>query len=124
MDKTIQEIQQYAVKCENTFKESLKRTGYKTLFPFYKELSIAEYVSGENGVIETVQRVIKEWLQNIKAITEFVLSLNYKTWESFNNGNMKRAQLYARMFHHVFAKVEMNYEQKPDDLSYFYTTID
>ena len=124
MDKTIREIQQYAAQCEKQFKESMNKTGYKTLFTFYNDLSVAEYTSDENGIKETVQRITKEWLQNIKAITEFVISLNFKMWELYHQGNIRLSQLYARMYHLVFAKVEVTYEHKQEELSYFYNTID
>jgi len=120
----IQEVQNYAESCDLNFRKGLQETGFVPSFTFYKDLSVAEFTEGEDGVISTVNKIIKEWINNIKAITEFALSVNHKAWEMYDKGNARLTQLYSKLYHVVCAKVEFLYSEDSNAINYFYATLD
>ena len=113
----------YAAACEKNFKAVLAETGYMPQYTFYADLSRAEYM-GEDAIQETVNLVIKSWIDNIKAITEFAMSVNHKAWEMYARHNQKLTQLYSRLYHFVCVKVEARYQTDAEKLDYFYSTLD
>lgn len=117
-------IHQYAQICEQNFRKQLSETNYKVEYTFYSDLSLAEAVGGVPDIIDTVNRVVKDWMGNIKAITEFVLSLNYKSWEMYHKGNQLLSQLYSRLYHRISTIVLDAYKDNSEALSYFYATLD
>ena len=70
---------EYASNEERLFGANLERTGYKRLTIFYSDLSIAEWY-GKDSIKETYETVRKEWIDDYKYFTEFVMCLNWKSW--------------------------------------------
>ena len=72
----------YANWCEMNWRNNLANmSGYEPITTFFSDLSIAEFVSGAEGVKDTYKRIVKEWLRDYKFFTEFVICLNHKAWE-------------------------------------------
>lgn len=74
----------------------LEMCGYKTFTTFWGDLTIAE-VYGEQAVRETFERVTKDWGQNYKYYTEFVLCLNHKIWRYYKE-NEPLARVYDELW--------------------------
>ena len=125
MDKQVnyQAMAVYATACEQNFKAVLSETGYKPQYTFYADLSRAEYM-GEDVINETVKLVVKNWIGNIKAITEFAMSVNHKAWEMYARQNQRLTQLYSSLYHRVCVRVEQHYAEDTEKLDYFYSTLD
>lgn len=105
----------------NKFEEFSKIKGYKPLTTYWSEFSIAEKDEPEK-VIELYHEKIKETTGDYKALTELVLVLNQKLWESFENNNNSRARLYQKLWNravtHAFDTLE------GEELDYYIQTTD
>ena len=75
-------------------------TGYEPMYTFYEDLSIAEKF-GLGAVQETYDTIMKNWSNDYKALTEFVMALNWKTWEHADKEgrcSSKLCELYIKLF--------------------------
>ncbi len=97
-----------------------EETGYKPMHTFYEDLSIAD-AFGASAVLDTYKRVMKEWSKNYKALTEFVMALNWKIWEHY-----KSEQKLALVYNELYFKAKQYAEDhlKGEELSYFIRTTD
>ena len=101
--------------------------GYKAFTTCYSDLSIAEYMqlSGQqpNAVESTYNTVMREWLKNIKYITEFCMALNHKSWE-FADIDPVLSQQYVDLFYKCQDTIYEHYEGNDEALSYYYSVTD
>lgn len=81
--------------------------GYKTFTTFYGDLTIAEKY-GLDAVRDTYNRVNRDWRNNYKYYTEFVLCLNHKIWEHYQT-NEPLARLYDELWREADAWVSNNW---------------
>lgn len=119
----------YANRCEGYFNAMAAECGYTRKTTFYHDLSIAEYGQvywGEaNAIKDTFERVLKEWIDDVEFITEFVLSLNWKSWEHANNADMAEiCQLYANLYYKAYDKVLSHYHTNQEALDYIFSVLD
>lgn len=68
-------------------------TGYKPKTTFYDDFSIADHL-GEGAIKDTYKRASEKWRGNAEYLTELVMVLNWKTFEHYEKGNEKLAELY------------------------------
>jgi hypothetical protein len=115
---------EYANVCTKAFEANLGNVGnYRRRTTFYADLSIAEYY-GQSHIEDTYNRVIKEWLNNIEYITEFVLCLNYKLWEHHKKSNKELALLYDGLWRKAVSEVLEHYKDDQKSLLYYYEITD
>lgn len=116
----------YAAREEKIFENMLAENGsnYERKHTFFSDLAIAECY-GLSAIKDTHKRVMKSWLNDVKAITEYVLSLNYKAWR-FNevDGKEYLVKLYSNLYYETYDEVLNHYEGKDDELSYIFNTLD
>ena len=62
------------------FEKQASELGYERKTTFFSDLSQAEWLGLEN-VKDTFNNIVKSWLNNYEYFTEFVLCLNWKSWE-------------------------------------------
>ena len=99
-------------------------TGYKPMYTFYEDLSIAE-MFGLDAVKETYDEIMKSWSKEYKALTEFVMALNWKTWEHADKEgrcSSKICELYINLFEEAQNYAYENL--KGDELKYFMEVTD
>ena len=90
-------ILEYAQREQAGFSKAIREfSGYETFTTFWGDLTIAE-VYGEEAVKETFERVTKDWGQNYKHYTEFVLCLNHKIWRYYKS-NESLARVYDTLW--------------------------
>ena len=117
-------VYEYANVCTKMFEANLGNVGnYRRRTTFYEDLSIAEYY-GEANVKDTYNRVMKEWLDNIEYITEFVLCLNWKCWEHHDRDNHGLAVLYHDLYYKAVDEVMEHYKNDQKALLYYYEITD
>ena len=117
-------VYEYANVCTKMFEANLGNVGnYRRRTTFYADLSIAEYYS-EANVKDTYNRVMKEWLDNIEYITEFVLCLNWKCWEHHDRDNNGLAVLYHDLYYKAVDEVMEHYKNDQKALLYYYEITD
>lgn len=115
----------YAAACEQMFENYLKeQSGYERKTTFYSDLSIAEAVEGIEGVKDTYKRVMKEWLSDIKYITEFCMALNIKSWQMADEGRNDLGRLYSDLFYKCKDEIYEHYDGNSEALEYFFNTTD
>ena len=117
-------VYEYANVCTKMFEANLGNVGnYRRRTTFYADLSIAEYY-GEANVKDTYTRVMKEWLDNIEYVTEFVLCLNWKCWEHHDRDNHGLAVLYHDLYYKAVDEVMEHYKNDQKALLYYYEITD
>lgn len=103
------------------FEPQASEFGYERKTTFFSDLSIAEWY-GIEDVKDTFKRVVAEWFSNTEYFTEFVLSLNWKSWQWSTLGDMELSQVYIDLYYQARNMVLDKY--KGDDLFYFLETTD
>jgi len=133
-------IFEYAAIAERNWELNIADlNGYKRLYTFYSDFSIAEFckrLMGEKNAIEQAYKeVVASWGSNIKAMTEVVMVLNHKMWAFFDGkgfepqrfGMTKEvANEYAKIYEHLYLKADEFVRRNFDgeDLSYYYEITD
>lgn len=97
-----------------------EETGYKPMYTFYTDMSIAD-AFGAEAVVDTYKRIMKGWSKSYKALTEFVMALNWKIWEHY-----KSKQNLARVYNELYFKAKQYAVEnlKGEELDYFFKTTD
>lgn len=95
--------------------------GYETKTTFWDDFSIAD-VFGKGAITDTYKRAKAEWQNNTEYITEFVMVLNWKCWQHYENGNKELSKLYSDLYYKADAWCCENL--KGDALKYYYRTTD
>lgn len=111
---------QYAAANERMFEENYFHERKTT---FFSDLSIAEFVSGIKGVKDTFKQVVDSWLTNEVYFSEFVICLNHKIWQHYND-DKKLAEVYDELWRKA---EELCLEAWKDDekkLDYYYQITD
>ena len=133
-------VLEYAAVAEQNWKMNLgDMTSYKPDFSFYKDLSIAEfceiYMRDRNAVKKTYNQVMKSWGSNYKALTEFILALNHKSWAFAQRVDSRymgigdeKAKEYAHLYNELWAKADNEFCRKfrknDDAMSYYFDVTD
>lgn len=98
-------------------------------YTFVNDFAIADWL-GKDGVVETYERVKKEWLDDYVAFTEVVIALNMLSWA---NDALKRQgcdgrevfiSLYAGMYHRACKDFYDKYGNDKEACDYFYRMTD
>lgn len=107
-------LEQAAISQQN-FKQEMNYLGYEPKTTFYGDFTIAELVSGLEGVKDTFKRVFEGWSYNIEYFTELVLVLNHKAWEHHEKNNRELSVLYVELYDkaddHLFSSETFTEEQ-------------
>lgn len=113
----------YAAIEQNKFNQTMAEFGHKAFTTFFGDLSIAEYVGGEDGVKDTYRNVVASWGNDIEYFTEFVIALNHKIWEHYEK-KPKLAEVYDNLWRKAQQLVEKNFKDDKDALAYYYRETD
>ena len=95
-------------------------TDYEPKTTFFSDLSIAECF-GDDAIIQTYNKVIREWGNNIIYITEFTMCLNHKIWQ-LHKVDEPTSILYDELWRKACNYVTSHF--KGEDLSYYYRVTD
>lgn len=107
----------YAAQNEKIFEASLRENNNaERETTFFSDLSIAEWCEdkGEkDAILDTFNRVCNEWLNDYKFFTEFVVALNVKAWQWYQENN-ERAKLYSDLYYKGMDKFYEKYSSDSD----------
>ncbi len=99
-------------------------------YTFAQDFAIADWMTGEQGVLETYNKVKDEWLRNYKALTEAVVSINMLAWahdqlkrQGFD-GRDKFIKLYSELYHQGVQDFYEKYEGDKEKCQYFFEMTD
>ena len=114
----------YGAKIEASFEKYLKEmSGYKRFTTFASDLAIAECY-GADALKDTYNRVVNEWLGDVKYFTEFVMALNIACWRwyEWEGGGSELGQLYSDLYYKARNLALETY--KGVELMYYLDTTD
>lgn len=117
----VMDVLHYGACEEKIFDAQASECGYKRISTFYSDLSIAEWF-GINEVKDTYNRVLKSWKSDVKMFTEFVLSLNWKSWAWYARDYEELSRVYADLYQKAHNIACETY--KGNDLAYYLQTTD
>lgn len=120
----MQEILEKAAISQHNFEQEMKYLGYETKTTFYGDFTIAEFVSGLEGVKDTFNRVFDEWKTNIEYFTELVMVLNHKSWEHYEKKNNELSMLYVELYEKADEYLFCSPNFSSEDLSYAMSVLD
>ena len=99
-------------------------------YTFASDFAIADWISGVEGVKETYERVKKEWLSNVKAWTELVISLNLLSWAHNQlkkqgiSDREKYIDIYSELYYMAMDSFYEEYVENEEAKSYFFEMTD
>lgn len=97
------------------------RTGYKPITTFYEDFSIADKF-GKAAVKDTYKRALETAkFMGYKYLTEFVMALNWKIWEHYENN-----EPLARVYNDLWEKAAQYAVETLTgaELQYYFETTD
>lgn len=86
----------------------LFETGYESFTTFYGDLSVAE-AYGVKSIQETYNRVMKEWKDDVKYLTEFVMCLNHKCWEFYDKEKYRESHYHLELSDDAMTEISQLY---------------
>ena len=108
------------------FERQAAETGYKRISTFFSDLSIAEWM-GIASVKDTYNNVVKSWLNDYKMFTEFVICLNWKSWEwslDAGRGYEELSKLYVELYEDAQNKFYEHYADNSEAKDYYFQVTD
>ena len=114
---------EYAAANEAAFEKYWSECGHERKTTFFSDLSIAEWC-GADGVKRTYNSVIKEWMQNLVYITEFIACLGVKATQWSSCGNPAMCKLYSRLYERGVRAFYNHYANDEEAKDYFFQMTD
>lgn len=111
---------QYASRCEQMFEMFLNDVGKERKTTLFSDLSIAECY-GIDSVKKTYKEVMRSWGNNLEFMCEWVIALNQKIWQHYNN-NRELASVYDELWRKADEWCINHF--KGEDLQRYYEYID
>ena len=88
---------------------------------FLQDFTIAD-MFGEKWILDTYKTAFDGWKNNVQYFTEFVVALNWKLWEHYDNGNEELAKVYDKLWRQADLYACENF--KWEDADYYYRETD
>lgn len=108
----------YAAGCDAYFEDAMREIGKEKKTTFFSDLGIAEWY-GEKAVKETYRDVLGSWLDSYEFFTEFVISLNWKSFYWYGR-NDALCRLYSELYQKAQDEFYKHYEGNKKALRYYY----
>lgn len=125
MGKKMPNVFVYAATSEHCMEHQLRELkGEERKTTFMSDLSIGEWVSGVNGVIDTIKRAVSEWCDDEEFMAEFILCLNWKAWEHHARGNSMWAVFYSSAYERIVDLIYDYYDGDKEKTSYLWRYLD
>ena len=122
--KHIYGVFEYAAICEGTMERQLHNNGHERKTTFMSDLSIGEWCEGVEGVLDTWKRVMLYWKDDVAYLSEFVLCVNWKSWEHYERGNNEWARFYSFLYDYTRDLAYDYYEGDEEKTSYMFDYLD
>lgn len=95
--------------------------GYRPFTSFFEDFSIAD-ILGEEAILDTYRRCLKEWKHNVYFITELVMVLGWKSAQHYKEGNDRYCGIYCELFYKADRFALNTFEGEA--LDYYISTTD
>ena len=130
----------YSALVEENWKANLSEMNpYAPKYTFYSDFAIAEfcevYLKEKDAVKKTFNSVLRDWGNDIEAMTEVYLVLNHKIWAFHDKVDSKYlgcgdawAERFATLYNDLWSKcgekIFKTFEKDDAAMSYFYRVTD
>lgn len=115
---------EYAAISEHCMERQLQETsGRERLTTFMSDLSMAEWY-GIKGVLDTFENAVTSWCDDEKFMAEFVLCVNWKSWEHHARKNTEWMKFYSILYENVRDLVYDYYKGNKEKTSYVWSYLD
>lgn len=112
----------YAAAIERMFeREMAERTtmwgkDYKRLTTFAHDFALAECF-GDDAILDTCKRAVREWIGNYKYVTELIMVLNWLCWFWYDcdQKDVELSSLYAELYYAARDAFDEHYDEKEGD---------
>ena len=118
----INKVFQYAAANQCLFEEYWQGCGHERKTTFFSDLSIAE-LFGVDSIQDTYARVMKEWINNLVFITEFIACLGVKA-SQWAGKNESLCGAYSHLYAIGCDQFYKHYANNEDAKSYFFEMTD
>lgn len=116
---------QYGAISEACMERQLRElSGRERQTTFMSDLSIGEWCESWRGVFDTTRRALTEWRDNVEFMAEFVLCVNWKSWEHHANEHPNWMKFYALLYEGVRDLMYEYYEGDDEKTSYLWEYLD
>lgn len=95
--------------------------GYRPFTTFFEDFSIAD-IFGEDAILDTYKRCVKEWKDDVEYFTELVMTLSWKSAQHYEEGNDRYCEIYSDLYYKADEYAMENFKGK--ELSYYFRTTD
>jgi hypothetical protein len=99
-------------------------TGRERQTTFMSDMSVAEWVGGLQGLLDTIRDILHAWINNEVYIAEFILCVNWKSWEHYARGNDNWAKVYSTLYHELYAIIMDYHEGDSEKTEYIWEYLD
>ena len=119
----------YAASAERIIRGYFESVGYHCEYTFVQDLVLAEWF-GLDGVKETYETFKRDWLDDYKAWTEVVMSLNLLIWfhDSLIQNGIEESDDAERLYDELYYKARDDfydkYEGDEEACDYFFQCTD
>lgn len=119
------DVLDFSASEEANFERMVSENGYERKTTFYLDFAIADYFlyCEPNAVIETYNRSIESWKNDIEYMTELALVLNYRCWRWHNIDN-ELSEVYSKLYYEVDDFIYKHFADDKEALSYYYRVTD
>ena len=125
MGNIIPNVFTYGVLSERAMERNLAETsGRERQTTFMSDLSIGEWCESKKGVLDTCKNVMMSWKDDVEYMAEFVLCVNWKSWEHHARGNAEWTKFYSLLYEFVRDLVYDYYEGDEEKTTYLYEYLD
>lgn len=98
--------------------------GYTVKYGFFADLCAAEITIGNEGIMAIYESAMKVFMDDIVAISEFVLVLQHKTITMRLMGFSEFEKIYKDLFHNAFIHVVNHYKNDRKATEYLFKLLD
>jgi hypothetical protein len=119
---TMMDVLNYANGADVWFKNAMRENGKESKTTFYLDFTIADCCGGVKAIKDTYKRAMASWKNDVEYMAEFVVALNWKIWQHYNNGKHDIAKVYDELWRKAHNYCVTHF--KDEDLSYYYDFVD
>ena len=116
------DILTYAALSEKNFEEQLSEAGKKRKTTFWSDFTIAD-AYGKTAINDTYKRSIDSFI-DVEYFAEFILVLNWKSWEHYRRRNVGTSMLYSYLYEKARDKAYKQYAKDKVSTNYLYDYLD
>lgn len=118
----------YGATSEAAMERMLSENGHERKTTFMSDLSIAEWCTCAQGNVkefmQSYKNIMRNWRDSVEFMSEFVLCVNWKSWEHYERGNNEWARFYSFLYNYTRDLMYEYYEGDEEKTAYMFDYLD